>query len=85
MAEDIYEQLAKALDRLPNGFPRTPSNVEISLLKKIFSPEEASLASQLCGKMEPVDVIAKRVGLSDEEAETGLMKMAKRGLLWVDE
>jgi hypothetical protein len=37
----IYERLAEALDRLPNGFPRTSSNVEIRLLKKIFSPEEA--------------------------------------------
>jgi len=45
MATDIYERLADALDRLPNGFPRTASNKEIRILKKIFSPEEASLAS----------------------------------------
>jgi len=45
VTEDIYEQLAKALDRLPNGFPRTPSNVEIAILEKIFSLEEASIAS----------------------------------------
>lgn len=43
---NVYEHLADALDRLPNGFPRTPSNVEIPLLKRIFSPEDASLASQ---------------------------------------
>lgn len=85
MTDSVYEQLAKALNRLPNGFPRTPSNVEILLLKRIFSPGEASLAAQLCGKMESVGVIAKRVGLSDEEAEARLMKMAKRGLLWFDE
>ncbi|MBA7595942.1 hypothetical protein ES703_02909 [subsurface metagenome] len=33
MNEEIYEELADALDRLPNGFPRTPSNVEIPMLK----------------------------------------------------
>lgn len=33
MANDIYDQLADALDRLPNGFPRTPSNVEVRILK----------------------------------------------------
>ena len=57
--EFMDEQLADALDRLPNGFPRTASNVEIAILKKIFSPEEALLASQLGGDMEPIDVIAK--------------------------
>jgi NAD-dependent dihydropyrimidine dehydrogenase PreA subunit len=84
MANEIYEQLADALDRLPNGFPRTPSNVEIRLLKKIFSPEEAWLAGQLCGEMEPIDEIVKRVELPVEEAKTRLMKMAKRGLVWYE-
>jgi len=84
MSNDAYEQLADGLDRLPNGFPRTPSNVEIPLLKRIFSPEEASLASQLCGNMEPIDVIAERVGLPVGDARTRLMKMARRGLVWFD-
>lgn len=81
---NAYEQLAEALNKLPNGFPRTPSNVEIRILKKIFSYEEASLASQLTGSMEPVKTIAKRAGLSAEETEAMLVKMAKRGLLWND-
>jgi len=85
MTDDVYEQLADALDRLPNGFPRTPSNVEILLLKKIFSPEEASLARRLCGDMEAIEVIAGRVGLPAEDARTRLMKMVKRGLVWFDE
>ncbi len=36
MSDEGYEKLARALDELPNGFPRTPSNVEIPMLKKIF-------------------------------------------------
>lgn len=84
MTNDAYEQLADALDRLPNAFPRTPSKVEIAILKRIFSPEEALLASQLCGDMEPIDVIAKRVGLPTKEARSRLMKMARRGLVWFD-
>jgi len=84
MSNDAYEQLADALDRLPNAFPRTPSKVEMAILKKIFSPEEASLASQLCGDMEPIDVIAERVGLPVGEARTRLMKMARRGFVWFD-
>jgi hypothetical protein len=43
--------------------------VEIRILKKIFSPEEASMASQLTGSMESVEVIAQHVGLSPEKAK----------------
>ena len=85
MASDVYEQLADALDRLPNGFPKTASRVEIAILKKIFSHDEASLASQLSGHREPLDAIAKRVGLSMEEAGQSLMRMAQRGLVWFDQ
>lgn len=85
MTNQVYEQLAKALDRLPNGFPRTSSNVEIAILRKIFSAEEASLACQLSGKMESIDEIAGRARLSATEATTRLTEMAKRGLLWFDE
>jgi ferredoxin len=82
LSDQVFERLAEALDRLPNGFPRTSSNVEIKLLKKIFSPEEALLASQLGRSMESVDAIAKRAERSVEEVETKLMEMAERGLLW---
>ncbi len=85
MNDDVYERLAEALDKLPNGFPRTPSNVEIRILKKIFSPREASLASQLSGSMKSIDAIAKRIRLPVKEAEIELMEMAKRGLLWPEE
>ncbi len=85
LKNDVYEQLAKALDNLPNGFPRTSSNVEILILKKIFSPDEASLACQLTGSMEPVEAIAQRIGLSEEEAKAKLLSMGKRGLLWFSE
>lgn len=84
MIDDAYGQLADALDRLPNGFPRTSSNVEVKLLKKIFSPEDAAIGSQLSGNMEPVDVIAERIGLSPEEARAKLAEMGKRGLVWSD-
>ena len=44
---DIYERLVAALDALPHGFPRTPSGVEMKLIKKVFTEEEVWLASQL--------------------------------------
>ena len=80
--DDIYERLSKALDRLPNGFPRTSSKIELRILKKLFSSEEATIASQLNGTVEPIEVIAKKIGVSVQEAQGKLVKMTKRGLVW---
>lgn len=83
MNTDTFELLADSLDKLPNGFPRTPSRVEIPLLQRIFTEEEATLAANLAGEVELVDVIAKRVGLEIPDARTRLMKMVRRGLVWL--
>ena len=58
--------------------------VEIRILQKIFSPEEAALASQLTGALEPVDGIARRAGLPTGEVSKRLFKMVRRGLVWLD-
>jgi NAD-dependent dihydropyrimidine dehydrogenase PreA subunit len=79
-----YERLAIALNKLPNSFPRTKSNIEITLLKKIFLPEEANLAGQLTGTMEPLSVIAKRIGLTETETMSRLKAMMERGFIWGD-
>jgi len=84
MSDQVYERLAEALDRLPNGFPRTPSSVEIGILKKIFSSEEAQLASQLTGNSESVDEIARRVGWTAVETKKMLFQMLRRGLVWYE-
>lgn len=84
MPREVYELLAKALDRLPNGFPRTPSRVELLLLERIFSPEEASLAAHLGGSMEPAGEISRRAGLPVDVVAERLKALARRGLLWVD-
>ena len=81
MSDDVYEQLADALNRLPNGFPRTESGVEIRILKLIFSTEEAALASQLGEDQLPASTIAKRIGLTTEETQARLNIMAEKGLV----
>jgi NAD-dependent dihydropyrimidine dehydrogenase PreA subunit len=82
--ESWYESLAIALNKLPNSFPRTKSNIEITLLKKIFLPEEANLAGQLTGTEEPVNIIAQRVGMSETETLNRLKSMMNHGLVWGD-
>lgn len=79
---DPYERLAAALDALPNGFPRTPGGKEIRILQKIFSPEEAFLASQLGREMELPTSVAARVGLPVDQVASRLKALAKRGMVW---
>ena len=84
MTDDSFEQLAGALDRLPNGFPRTDSGVELRILKKIFSPEQAALACRLTGRFESVDEIAGRAGLPVADVSRQLFKMVRCGMVWLD-
>ena len=47
MSEDVYKRLASRLDAIPNGFPATESGVELKILAKIFTPDQAALAGDL--------------------------------------
>ena len=60
MAKDVYEVLAKHLDNLPAGFPRTESGVEMRILHRLFTPEDAELAVHLTVLPEEPRVIARR-------------------------
>jgi len=41
---DVYERLAKHLDNLSASYPATDSGVELRILKRLFTPEEAAIA-----------------------------------------
>ena len=81
MAIDIYEKLAKHLDDLPGGFPRTESGVEIRILRRLFTPEDAELAPHLTLIPEEPRVIARRAKIPVEEATRRLKEMNKKGLI----
>jgi len=83
-SEDIYERLADALDALPAGFTRTPSKLEIKLIKMVFTPEEALIASTLSRKPETADEIAKRVGLPLDKVTVLLEGMIPRRMVRLD-
>ena len=44
---NIYRKLQEHLDKMPIGFPATESGVEIRILKHLFTPDEAELASKM--------------------------------------
>ena len=79
MTEDIYRKLAQRLDAIPNGFPATESGVELQLLAKIFTPEEAALASVMRLTREPAADIAARADVDADTAYRTLKGMARKG------
>jgi len=81
MKGDIYKRLARHLDNLPGGFPPTDSGVELRILKRLFTPQEAELAIYLTLLPEEPRVVARRAGLSRDETARRLEEMAKRGLV----
>jgi len=82
MAEDVYTKLREFLDKLPAGFPETPTGVEIKILKKMFTPEQAELTMKLKSEPESVSAIAKRIGMDENELAGKLVMMAKNGLIF---
>lgn len=83
MTDDAYARLAKVLDTLPNGFPATDSGVEIKLLKRVFTPEQADLFGRLRLTFETAEEIAARTGLPAEGLAERLIEMARRGQVWM--
>ena len=59
-SESLYRRLQEHLDRMPVGFPATQSGVEIRILERLFTPEEAGIALELSAIPEPAVVIHKR-------------------------
>ena len=72
MAKDVYETLATHLDSLPAGFARTDSGVEMRILRRLFTPEDAQLAVHLTIIPEEARVIARRAGIPVSEAASRL-------------
>ena len=79
---DVYTRLQEHLDRLPAGFPPTESGVELRILKRLFTPQEAELAVRLSLKLEPAAEIARRAALPEAEAAARLQAMARKGLIF---
>ncbi|MCK5066680.1 MAG: hypothetical protein KAR16_04555 [Bacteroidales bacterium] len=76
-----YDTLADELNKIPNGFPRTESGVELKLLAKLFNEEDAALASTLTMEPKSLKEIAEQNSLTEPEAKQRLIGMVKRGLI----
>jgi electron transport complex protein RnfB len=79
--QDVYKNLADCLDALPNGFPASETGAELRLLQKLFSPEEAAIASKLRLEKETAEQIAARLGMDSKMLRQQLKSMTKKGLI----
>ncbi|MBW1849013.1 MAG: 4Fe-4S binding protein [Deltaproteobacteria bacterium] len=82
MKEDVYTRLREFLNTLPAGYPETPTGVEIKILKKLFTPDEAELAMKLNKEPESIQTIAERTGMQEKELAEKLEEMAQKGLIF---
>lgn len=81
MIEDVYKLLANRLDTLPNGFPPTADEVELRILAKLFTQDEAYIASNLRLKLETADQICERIGHDPVDTLKVLKAMSRKGLI----
>ncbi|MFX1380572.1 MAG: ATP-binding protein [Promethearchaeota archaeon] len=82
MTDDVYLSLREFLDQFPLGYPESASGVEIKILKKLFTEEEANIAIKLTHIPEDVKKIAKRARMDVNHLEEKLEMMAKKGLIF---
>jgi len=82
VGEDVYIKLREFLHCMPGGYPATESGVELEILKKIFTPEQARLTVQLTPVPEAASDFASRTGIGEAEALDGLEDLAREGLIF---
>ena len=74
---DLHRQLQEHLDKLPIGFPKTESGVEIKILQHLFEPFEAKVALCLSLGNASVPTVKKRMKrkFNEEYQLDGLRKV----------
>ncbi len=83
MRNESYKRLAERLDALPSGYPATEDGIELDILARLFTPEEAECASHLRLSPESPTQLAARTGGNAQAMRLLLKSMAKRGLISV--
>jgi H+/Na+-translocating ferredoxin:NAD+ oxidoreductase subunit B len=79
---EVYEKLRERLDNLGPGFPVSASGVEIRILKKLFTEEEADFFLHLAPLLEDPKDTARRLGRDPVQTAELMERMAQKGLLF---
>lgn len=81
MSDELYRGLARRLDSIPPGFPASESGVELELLARLYTPEEATVVTAMRLNYEPAATIAKRAAMDPDAAYDILCAAARKGLV----
>ena len=79
---DVYRTLQKHMDSFPIRFPKRKGGAEIRLLKRLFTPQEAKIATKLEFSPHPSETLndiyprVKDLGMSKQELADILEDMA---------
>ncbi len=76
---DVYRRLRERLDQYSHGFATTESGVEMEVLKKVFTEEEAEMYLHLTAELRTAEEIATEVGRSPQLVEEILQRMTRKG------
>ena len=79
MHKEVYRKLRSHLHKHPLGFPETESEVELRILERLFSEEEAEMALHLTPRPETAKSLAEKLGKDTAELASLLERMADKG------
>ncbi len=82
MASQVYYDLRDQLDQYSVGFPSTESGVEIKVLERMFTEEEAAMYLNLSMMLETPEAVAQRLGRDPKEVASLLEQMVDKGLIF---
>jgi electron transport complex protein RnfB len=82
MAAQIYNRLREQMDQYSTGFPATASGIELKILQKLFTEDEARLYLDMSMLLEAPDSVAQRTGRDADTTADMLEDMARKGTLF---
>ena len=82
MADEAYNALREFLDQFPLGLPRTESELEMEILKRLFTEDEAETVTLLTPFAEEASQIALRMHLDEAVLKDKLEALADKGLIF---
>jgi ferredoxin len=84
MTSDVYIRLRDHLDKMPVAYPKTESGVELRILERLFTVEEAEVTLCLSALPEPLERIYRRanpLGFPREKVEKLLDGLLSKGVI----
>jgi Na+-translocating ferredoxin:NAD+ oxidoreductase subunit B len=82
MTQPVYHRLREQLDQYSVGYPATASGVELKILERLFTEDEAQMYLEMTMMLESPDEVAARTHRDPAAVAEMLETMASKGLLF---